>query len=101
MEDRRRSDDKNWQKFDEFMDESRIYRASDNIKQDYQIKAVDSLNTKVSIQNGRIAELEKWRNEIAIKIRDKKDNQVNVQTFISGAAAIIMAISAIIMIFKK
>ena len=35
MEERRRSDDNNWQEIKNFISESREYRAADQVKQEY------------------------------------------------------------------
>lgn len=87
MDDRRRADDKNWDQINNFISESRIYRASDTVTQRYQIENIEALKNAVKIQNGRIFKLEKW------------------QAFILGGVAILGALGSMltlaIMWFKK
>lgn len=101
MEDRRRSDDKNWDEIKDFISESRDYRTRDEITQKYQVENIEELNNQVKTQNGRVFALEKWKEEIEIKIKQRKDNYANIQAIITVVATIVMAISATIMIFKK
>lgn len=100
MEERRRSDDKNWDEIKQFIEESRSYRAADQVKQEYQITAIKALNERVAIQNGRVGKLESWKEGIEGKIKDKKDSQATTQAVITIVATIIMALSGIAMFFK-
>lgn len=93
--------DDNWEEIRKFIIESREYRTSDNVKQDYQIKSVDDLREKVKIQNGRVFSLEKWKEEIELRIKQRKDNYATMQAIITIGATVVMAISATVMIFKK
>lgn len=101
MEDRRRSDDKNWDEIKNFISESREYRIKDEIVQKYQVENIESLKTKVGIQNGRVVKLEEWKLEIELKIKQRKDNYSTAQAFVTVIATVVMALSAWIMIFKK
>lgn len=108
MEDRRRSDDKNWDEIKSFIhsqgeanQESRDYRAKDSIIQKYQAEKLESVDTRVMIQNGRIGKLEKRQEEIDAKIKQRKDNYASIQAWITVIATIVMAYSAWIMIYKK
>ena len=104
---RRRSDDKNWEEINRFMSESRTYRSSDEISQKYQIENIESLKNEVKKQNGRVFELEKFREELKANIQyrkeaiqDKQKANLNTQALITVIATIIMAVSAIVMLFK-
>ena len=101
MEERRRSDDKNWEKLNSFMDESRDYRTRDEITQKYQAENLEALKNAVKIQNGRVFKLESWQQEIEQKIKQRKDSYANMQALITVVATIVMAVSALVMIFKK
>lgn len=101
MEDRRRADDKNWEDIKDFISESREYRSADIIKQNYQVKFLESLNDKVKIQNGRVYKLEEWKEIIEAKIKQRKDNYTTVMAWITIIATVVMSISATITIFKK
>lgn len=101
IEERRRENDKIGNEIRSFISESREYRIKDEITQKYQVENIEALKNKVGIQNGRVVKLEEWKQEIELKIKQRKDNYANVQAFITIAATIIMAISAAIMIFKK
>lgn len=101
QEDRRRSDDKNWNEIKNFIQESRDYRARDEVTQKYQAENLEAVKNAVKIQNGRVFKIEEWKNEIEIKIKQRKDNYATVQAWITGIATVVMAISAAIMIFKK
>lgn len=85
MKDRRKLDQDNWRKIKKFINESREYRLADNVKQDYQVKSIDSLNDKVKIQNGRIGYLEDWKQQVI----GKKD----LINFILSVSAVIAAIA--------
>ena len=101
MEERRRADDKNWDEMKNFINESREYRAADSVTQKYQAENLESVKNAVQLQNGRVFKLEKWKEEIEQKIKQRKDNYATVQAWITGIATIVMATSAAIMIFKK
>lgn len=100
-EDRRRKDDENWDGVNRFIEESRAYRAADSVSQKYQEENLEALKNAVQKQNGRVFELEKWREEVKNKIKDKKDYWSNVQAFITVTATVIMAAAAAVMYFKK
>lgn len=72
MEDRRRAEDKHWEKIDDFISESRAFRAALKVETENQSITLVELRDKVKTQNGRIGKLE---------INDAK---------ISGALAIIV-----------
>ena len=59
------------------------------------------LNNKVGIQNGRVVKLEEWKQIIEQKIQQRKDNYNIIQAIITVVATVVMAISALVMIFKK
>lgn len=101
MEERRRIEDKNWKEVATFIEESRIYRAQDEITQKYQVENIESLKNKVGIQNGRVLKLEEWKQDIEKKIKQRKDNYATVQAMITVVATIVMAVSAAVMIWKK
>ena len=108
LEDRRRSDDKNWDEIKSFIksqteanNESHEYRAKDEVIQKYQAEKLESVDTRVMIQNGRIVKLEKRAEETDVKIKQRKDNYATAQAWITGIATVVMAISAAIMIWKK
>lgn len=108
MEDRRRSDDKNWDEIKSFIktqgeanQESRDYRFKDAIVQKYQAEKLESVDTRVMIQNGRIGKLEKRAEEMDLRIKERKDNYAIVQSIITIVATIVMAVSAWITVFKK
>lgn len=100
-EERRRYDDKNWKEVINFISESREYRVADQITQKYQVENIEALKNAVKIQNGRIVKIEEWKSIIDEKMRQRKDNYANVQAWITVIATIIMAISAVAMIYIK
>lgn len=93
MEDRRHSDDQNWQEVKDFMRESRDYRIADSVRQEF-IKA------QVLKTNGRVDELEEWKGKIQTRIDDKRESRINSQALVTVVATVIMAVSAIVMYFK-
>lgn len=101
MEDRRRSDDKNWNEMNNFIIESRAYRIRDEVTQKYQVENIEAVKNQVKIQNGRVFSLEKWKEEIEAKIKQRKDIWGIVQAGITVIATIVMAVAAWITIFKK
>ena len=119
MEERRRSNDSDWQEIRDFIksqtifnNESRVYRERDIITQQYQVENIEKLKNQVAFQNGRVLELEKFREEIKNRIKNrreeidereqnKKDFNINRQNLINIIIGIVMAVSAIVMIFKK
>lgn len=105
MEERRRENDKNWAEIHEFIAESREYRAADVIRQEYIKKQVDKTN-------GRVDALEIWKTDIDAKIKERRDqlnnevkNKLDIKNnfiiFVNICLAIVMAVSAVVMIFKK
>lgn len=101
MDDRRRLDDKNWSDVKQYIEESRIYRAQDIITQKYQAENLEAVKNAVKIQNGRVYKLEEWKQEIELKIKQRKDNYSIAQSLITLIATLVMAVSAFIVIFKK
>ena len=101
MEDRRRSDDKNWDEIKSFINESRDYRDRDEVTQKYQVENLEAVKVAVKTQNGRVFKLEEWKQVIEQKIQQRKDNYNSIQALITVIATIVMAVSAMIMIFKK
>jgi hypothetical protein len=93
VEERRRNDDRNWEEVKNFIAESREYRAADSVRQEY-------IAAQVKKTNGRVDILEDFQKEIEIKIKDRKENRINTQTLITIIATVVMAISALVMIFK-
>ena len=94
MEERRRSDDNNWQEIKNFISESREYRAADQVKQEY-------IMSQVKTTNGRVDEVEDWIKEAKVRIQDRKDLKINTQALVTVIATVIMAVSAIVVIFKR
>lgn len=112
MEERRKENEQHWYDINKFISESREYRAKDEVVQKYQVENIEALKNQVKAQNGRVLELEKWREEIKLRIKNRreeidsaiqseKDSWVNVQTLITIITGIIMAVSAVVMILKK
>lgn len=101
MDERRSNNDKNWDEIKSFISESRVYRKSDEITQNYQVENIEALKNQVKLQNGRVFNLERWKEEIEIKIKQKKDNNIIFQQRLTVIATVIMAISAIVILFKK
>lgn len=101
MEERRKENAEFLGEMKGFIDESRIYRAKDEVLQKFQAENIEALKNAVLIQNGRVVKLEKWQQEIEQKIKQRKDNYATMQAWITGVATVVMAISAAIMIFKK
>ena len=101
QDERRRYDDKNWEEIKGFINESREYRARDEVTQKYQAENLEAVKVAVKTQNGRVFKLEEWKQVIEQKIQQRKDNYNTVQAIITVVATVIMAISALIMIFKK
>lgn len=101
MDERRNENNSNWQQIKTFITESRDYRLRDEITQKYQVENIEALKNQVKVQNGRVFSLEKWKEEIEIKIKQRKDNYAFLQAIITILATVVMAVSALIMIFKK
>jgi hypothetical protein len=112
VEERRKENEQHWYDINKFISESREYRAKDEVVQKYQVENIEALKNQVKAQNGRVLELEKWREEIKLRIKNRreeidsaiqseKDSWVNVQTLITIITGIIMAVSAVVMILKK
>ena len=100
-EERRRLEDKNWDEMIKFIAESRAYREGDKKTQQLFSESILGLKEQVTKQNGRVFELEKFRDEIKVKIQDRKDNGQNIRDFLTVTATVIMAASAIVMYFRK
>ena len=101
MEDRRKIDDKNWEEIKNFINESREYRARDEVTQKYQAENLEAVKVAVKTQNGRVFKLEEWKQVIEQKIQQRKDNYNRAMAVITVIATVIMAISAVIVIIKK
>jgi hypothetical protein len=110
-EERRKDNDKHWNDFYQFMMESREYRATDIVTQKYQAENLASLVEQVKKQNGRVFELEIWQREVKDRIKNRreeidsnikfqKDSKNNKEHLIMIICTVIMAVSAIVMIFK-
>jgi len=101
VQQRRTSEESRWDRVFKFIDASTEYRVRDEVTQKYQVENIEALKNQVKTQNGRVFSLEKWKEEIEIKIKEKKDNSTKTQAIITVIATIVMAVSAAIMIFKK
>lgn len=101
MEERRKENTENWEAIKAFISGSERYREKDALLQKFQAEKLESLDTKVMIQNGRIGKLEKSQLETEIKIKQRKDNYATLQTVLTLIFTLVMAISAWITIFKK
>ena len=101
MEERRRENDKNWDEIKSFINESREYRVRDEVTQKYQAENLEAVKVAVKTQNGRVFKLEEWKQVIEQKIQQRKDNYNSIQALITVIATIVMAVSAMVMIFKK
>ena len=101
MEERRRENDKNWEEIKIFIQESRDYRSRDEVTQKFQAENLETLKNAVKLQNGRVFKLEEWKQIIEQKIQQRKDNYNCIQALITVIATIVMAVSAMVMIFKK
>ena len=84
-----------------FINESRDYRARDEVTQKYQAENLEAVKVAVKTQNGRVFKLEEWKQVIEQKIQQRKDNYNSIQALITVIATIVMAVSAMAMIFKK
>lgn len=93
MEERRRIEDKNWEKLIDFMGESREFRKNLEEK-------IASIETQTKKTNGRVDKLEDFQNTIETKIQDKKDASTNRQGILSVGAALIAALAAVWAIIK-
>lgn len=101
MEDNEKIDYLTIGEFRRSIQESREYRIKDELTQKYQVENLEALKNAVKIQNGRVVKLEEWKQEISLKIQQRKDNYAVAQAWITVIATVVMAISAWIMIFKK
>lgn len=101
MEERRKENADFISRVVNFIEDSRQYRAKDEVTQKYQVENIEALKNAVTIQNGRVVKLEKWQQEIEQRIKQRKDNYATIQAWITGIATVVMAVSAAIMIFKK
>ena len=91
---RRRTDDKNWDKLIDYMGESREFRKNLEAK-------ISSIEEQTKKTNGRVDRLEDLRQEIETKIQDRKDASENWQGKLSVGAAIVSALAMLWAIFKK
>lgn len=101
MEERRKENSEFIGEMKGFIEESRIYRAKDEVLQKYQAENIKALKNAVLIQNGRVANIETWKQEIELKIKQRKDNYSTAMALITIVATVVMAVSAWITIFKK
>lgn len=101
MQSDRKTGDKNWDDMNTFITESREYRIKDEITQKYQVENIEALKNQVKVQNGRVFTIEKWKEEIEIRIKQRKDYWVIFQTVLTLVATIVMAISGYVVMFKK
>lgn len=103
--DLRENNEKNWQDVRDFMARSDLYRDADK-------KIQDAIWAEAKRTNGRISELEDWRKDaefrikerreqLAIEIKKKIDRRNNIIIFINIVLAVIVAVSGIVMCFKK
>ena len=56
---------------------------------------------QVKKTNGRVDEVEDWIKEAKVRIQDRKDLKINTQALVTVIATVIMAVSAIVVIFKR
>lgn len=101
QDERRRSDDKNWEEIKSFISESREYRATDAIRQSYVKEKIDDISEQVRKTNGRVDKLEDFQTRIEDKIRNKKEASDNWQGRLAVGSGCIAALAAIWAIFKK
>lgn len=94
MEDRRRQDDKNWEILIAFIAETKEYRR--NID-----KRLESIEIQTTKTNGRVNELETFKDNVQTKIQDRKDANANWQSRLAVGSGVIAAIAALWAIFKK
>ena len=94
MEERRRSEDKNWELLIGFIGETREFRK--NI--DNKLASIEEQTKKT---NGRVNDLEAFREVIETKIQDRKDANANWQGKLAVLSGIVAAVAAVWAIFKK
>ena len=78
----------------EIITESREYRAADAVRQEF-------IKEQVKKTNGRVGELEVWQTEVKTIIEEKKNAKKSNQDLLMTIATVIMAVSAIVLYFKK
>ena len=92
--------------------ESRVYRAEDNIRQEFIKEQVTKTNGRVTALEDRQDKTEKWQADIENKIKERKeqidseikfknDRKDNIIIFINICIAAVTAVSAIVLLFKK
>lgn len=64
MDERRKENKEFFGEIKAFIDESRVYRATDELTQKYQADNLEAVKVAIKIQNGRIFKLEKWQSFI-------------------------------------
>lgn len=94
-------EDRRWENIEKFIEESRIYRAQDEVTQRHQLVDIDSIKTKVSFQNGRVFELEKWKEQVVATAKEKGEAKEKYYKFLSVCSTVVAAVAAIVMIFKR
>jgi hypothetical protein len=87
---RRKDNEKNWREIMDFIAESRLYRIMDK-----------EIQTNILIEakrtNGRITDIEEWRERFEAQIQEKKDSKTNSQSLINIILSVIISVSAIVM----
>ena len=101
LEDRREADKENWKDIRDFIAESREYRAADAERQLNLLSDLSEIKAQTTETNGRVTLLETWRTGIDTKIEDKAKNKANLVTNVTIICVIVMAISAVIILFIK
>lgn len=101
MEESLRESDKFKDDVRKFIDESRIYRAQDEVTQKFQVENIESLKNAVTIQNGRLFKVEQWKKTVEDKEQGKITSKENIYGFITLISTLITAIAVVWAIFKK
>lgn len=101
MEERRRSEDKRWEEMEKFIIESREYRAADSLRQSYVKEKIDDIAMQVKKTNGRVDNLEDFKQDIETQTKGRKEASKKRQEFLSIGAAVVAAIAAVVAIIKK
>ena len=92
---------KNWEKVNIFISENRDFMTASNIYRTADKSIQEDILRQAKITNGRITALENFQKEVETKIQDRKDSKINQQNLVTIITAIVMAVSALVMIFKK